>query len=86
MRLDPLLATTAAEIPGDVADALATAAANFVAAGGTVTLTEWTGLAPESRAALVAAQNARAADLARAFAVSVLRAQMDPRAALGGGS
>ncbi len=90
MRLDPLLATTSAEIPeaarDEVRASLDVAAANFVNAGGVVSLTEWASLSSESREAIVVAQMRRREETAALFARAILPAQANPAAALGGGA
>lgn len=68
------------------AEALAIEAANFLAAGGVVTLAEWSGLPDEERRALVMAHAVVDADRAKILAREILRGQVDPSSLFGGGA
>lgn len=69
--------------PEQLAANLVAAAANFLGAGGVVTLSEWAALSAEEQRALHSAAQAREVENARTLAREILRGQLDPAALLG---
>ncbi len=74
-----LLSMCALEVdPVAVDAALLATAANFLGAGGTVTLAEWSSLVPEERRALWNASRALVLENARTLAREIIRGQLSP--------
>ncbi len=84
MKLGPLsIISGALEVDeAAVADALVNTAANFLGAGGVVSLTEWAAMPPEERRALHRAARVLELEAARVLAREIIRGQINPAALL----